>query len=126
MPLSYVWTQVSRNMYMQQRTLWFPNRVLLWLNTWYLTFLKCKKKDHNNTCSFFTKIHINHLIIFKNLKISIDKPDQIIIDGNSRVESPKTQVSDKSATSNCFISIGIKYLVFCRDLNLRTYFCVKL
>lgn len=91
-----------------------------------LNLFKMLKKDYNNTCSFFTKIHINHLIIFKNLKISIDKPDQIIIDGNSRVESPKTQVSDKSATSNCFISIGIKYLVFCCDLDLRTYFCVKL
>lgn len=46
------------------------------------------------------------------MPFSTDKPNPIIIHGNSTAELPKTQVSDKSATANNFISISLKILSF--------------
>lgn len=46
------------------------------------------------------------------MHFSTDKQNPIIIHGNSTVELPKTQVSDKSETTNNFISISLKILSF--------------
>lgn len=46
------------------------------------------------------------------MHFSTDKQNPIIIHGNSTVELPKTQVSDKSETANNFISISLKILSF--------------
>lgn len=46
------------------------------------------------------------------MHFSTDKQNPIIIHGNSTVELPKTQVSDKSETANNFISISFKILSF--------------